>query len=291
MRSTVASRTWFRARRVASWVPASNFGRSSANPGSPCPACAASQRARSPDQASKRAAPLGVLLRSAGDLEFVEVAHLVGNPEGLVRRKPEELLREADLVRGEGIAVRLGGVGQMRRRPADVAAQDEQVRLGVGCVGGVLERFADGGLEGVDVVRDLAQVVHPPAVGLEPLDRVVVVRQLGGAVDRDVVVVVEGEQAPQPEVPGERRRLVRDALHHAAVAQEHVGAVVADLTPEGRAYPALGEGHADRIGEALPERPRRHLDPRRVASTLGGPASGCPIGGIGAGRPATGRSR
>ena len=93
----------------------------------------------------------------------------------------------------EGVAVRLGGVGEMGRRPADVAAQHQQVRLGVRGVGRVLERLADGGLEGIDVVGDLAQVVDAPAVGLEPLDRVVVVGQLGRPVDGDVVVVVEGE--------------------------------------------------------------------------------------------------
>ena len=34
--------------------------------------------------------------------------------------------------------------------------------------------------------------------------------------------------------------------------------------PKRRAQPALGEGHADRVGEPLPERAGRHLDARRV---------------------------
>ena len=84
----------------------------------------------------------------------------------------------------------------------------------------------------VDVVGHLAEVAHAPAVGLEALTGVVVVGQLGRPVDRDVVVVVEGEQPSQAEVPGQRRRLVRDPLHEAAVAGDHVGAVVADLAAE-----------------------------------------------------------
>ena len=38
------------------------------------------------------------------------------------------------------------------------------------------------------------------------------VRELGRAVDRDVVVVVDVDEAPETEVPGERRRLVADAF-------------------------------------------------------------------------------
>src|SRR3546814_18694683 len=43
---------------------------------------------------------------------------------------------------------------------------------------------------------------------------------------RGVVVVPERNQLAQAQGAGERGGLVRDALHHAAVAHEHPGAVV-----------------------------------------------------------------
>ena len=121
------------------------------------------------------------------------------------------------------------------------------------------------------------EVAHIPPVGLEALGHVVVVGQLGRPVDGDVVVVVERHQPAQAEVPGQRRRLVRDALHEAAVPGDHEGAVVADVAAEARPHEALGDGHADRVADALAKRPRRHLDtvgvaalgmPRRPASPL-----------------------
>ena len=256
---------WLMAWRVASWVPASKLGRPSAQPGSPCPACAASQAARSPFQAAKRSVHSGVALGAPGDLLAVEVAHLVGDPEGLVGRQAEELLGHLDLLGAEGRAVGGRGVGQLRRRPPDVAAQHQEGRLGVGGVGRLLERLPDGGLQRVHVVGHFAQVAHAPAVGREALGHVVVVGQLGRPVDGDVVVVVEREQAPQAEVSRQRRGLVRDPLHEAAVAGDDVGAVVADLAPEGGAQPALGERHAHRVADALTQRPGGDVDPGRVA--------------------------
>ena len=83
-------------------------------------------------------------------------------------------------------------------------------------------------------------------------------------------------------MPHARKRadLVADALHEAAVAQEHVRAVVDDgeaLAVELRAEELFGERHADAVGDALAERARRRLDargdarlgvPRRPAAEL-----------------------
>ena len=209
--------------------------------------------------------PGGPLLRPPRRGAAVEVAHLVGDPERLVRWQAQDLLGGPDLLLPERISVRRRGVGEVGRRPADVAAQDEEGWLRVGPVGGLLEGLADGRLEPVDVVGHLAQVVHPPAIGLEALGYVVVVGQLGRPVDGDVVVVVERQQPPQPEVPGQGGGLVGDPLHEAAVARDHEGPVVAHLVTEGGPEPALRDGHADRVGEALPQRAGRDLDSRRVA--------------------------
>ena len=52
--------------------------------------------------------------------------------------------------------------------------------------------------------------------------RVVGERELGGTVDRDVVVVVDRDQPAEPEVTGQRRGLVAHALGEASVARDHV---------------------------------------------------------------------
>ena len=77
--------------------------------------------------------------------------------------------------------------------------------------------------------------------------------------------------------PAREADLVRDALHHAAVAQEHIGVVVDDGVAgavEGRGERALRERHADGIGKSLAQRSRRGLDPEmhfalRMAGGLG----------------------
>ncbi len=99
------------------------------------------------------------------------------------------------------------------RRVADVAAQHDQRRC-------VLDGHGppEPGLDRIEVLGDLAEVLDVPAVGLEPLGRVVGQGQLGGAVDGDVVVVVDVDEPPEAEVAGERRRLVAHALGEVAVA-------------------------------------------------------------------------
>ena len=107
--------------------------------------------------------------------------------------------------------------------------------------------------------------VDVPAVRGEATADVVGVRQLGAAVDRDPVVVVHADQAAEPEVAGERRRFVADALHEAAVAGDDVGVVIDELAAEAFAQHALGDGHADGVAEALAEWPGGDLDARGVA--------------------------
>ncbi len=99
----------------------------------------------------------------------------------------------------------------------------------------------EGGLQGVEVVGRLADVVDGPPVGGEPLGGVVVEAQLGGPVDGDVVVVVDVHQPAEAQVTGQRGRLVGDALLEAPVAGHHVGVVVAQLGREVGAQPPLGD--------------------------------------------------
>ena len=134
--------------------------------------------------------------------------------------------------------------------------------MGPAVVGlGRLERLR----EPVEVVGHLAEVLHVPAVRREPPGGVVAECQRCRTVDRDPVVVVDADQAPEPEVAGERRRLVTDALHHATVAGDHERVVVDRLLAEPGPQEALGDRHADGVAEALPERTGGHLDARGVA--------------------------
>ena len=119
---------------------------------------------------------------------------------------------------------------------------------------------------------------------------------VGLALERDVVVVVEdGELAqPEPEAPGDRGRLAGDALHHVAVAGDHPRAVVDDRVlgrVEAGGEHALGHGHAHAVGEALPEGTGVDLDARASRPAPGGPACATPTAGTAGGRRWSGRSR
>ena len=102
-----------------------------------------------------------------------------------------------------------------------------------------------------------------PAGRLEALHLVDRIGQRQRAVDGDAVVVEQHDQLVELEVAGERDRLLADAFHQVAVGGEHVGAVIDDLAAEHGGEMPLGDRHADRVGEALAERPGRGLDARR----------------------------
>ena len=70
---------------------------------------------------------------------------------------------------------------------------------------------------------------HMPAVAVETFRRIVGEPAFDATIDRNTVVVVERDELAQSERCCERARLVRDALHHAAVAEEHVRVVIDDV--------------------------------------------------------------
>ena len=67
-------------------------------------------------------------------------------------------------------------------------------------------------------------------------------------------------EVAESEMAGERGGLVADPLHHAAVTGDDERVVVLGVGAEARTQAALGDRHADRVGEALAERPRGDLD-------------------------------
>ena len=98
----------------------------------------------------------------------------------------------------------------------------------------------------------------------EALDLIDRIRQRSRPVDRDVIVVVEHDELVQPQMAGERDRFLADAFHQVAVGGEHISGVIDDIAAEHRGEVALGDRHADRIGEALAERPGGGFDAGRV---------------------------
>ena len=200
-------------------------------------------------------------------------AHLGRHQERRRLRPAERALGGGGLLGAERLAVRVLGVLLLRRAVADVAVAHHQARVRL-VVQRALERERErGGIIGI-------RLQHLPAVGLESLHRVIGERDAGVAVDGDVIVVVHHHQVPEPEVARERRRLVRDALHHAAVAGdgEHaVGRGREAIAREARVGESRGQRHADGVADALPERSGGGLDaggeavfrmPRRAAAEL-----------------------
>ena len=158
--------------------------------------------------------------------------------------------------------MRFGGVGLVGRAVADHRLHDDHGRL----VGHGL-RLLDGLAEAVQVVH-VGYVLHMPAVRLEALAHVFAERQVGVAVDGDGVVVVEIDQLAQLEEARDGGGFGGHAFHEVAVGAEGVGIVVHDVVAglvEALGQPALGQGHAHAVAEALAQRPGGGLDAGSVA--------------------------
>ena len=120
----------------------------------------------------------------------------------------------------------------------------------------------DGRLDGRHVFP-VGHALDVPAVGLEASQHILRPGHGGGAVELDVVVVVERDEPAQSQVPGEAGRLRADALLQIAIGADGVGPVIDDVVVrlvELGGQAALGDGHAHGIGEALAQRSGRGLD-------------------------------
>ena len=260
MESPVASMQALTALRVA-MGPSSGakVGRLDSQPGRPWPAWAAFHRDLSPSQAANRSSHSARKAWPRGMQRRYRSRTSSGTQKVSSGGRPRSSLVSRISSAGKGSPWALAVSVRWGDGIADVAAEDDQrgsVFLGLGP--------EQGRLDGPGVVGHLADVVHRPAVGGEALADVVGVGQLGGAVDGDVVVVVDVDQPAELEMAGQRGRLVGDALLEAAVTGDDVRVVVADFGREVGPQPSLGDAHAHAVGHPLAERTGGHLDARGV---------------------------
>jgi hypothetical protein len=157
--------------------------------------------------------------------------------------------------------MRLGGIHRVRRADRDVRTDLDEGRA-IGLRVGRSERLADR------VEREVvAEPLDVPAVRLVARRDILHERQVGRALDRDLVVVVDQAELAEAEEAGDRGRLAGDALHHVAVGADREGAVIDDLVAGhvvARGQHALGDRHADGVADTLAERTGRDVDAGRV---------------------------
>ena len=156
--------------------------------------------------------------------------------------------------------MRILGIGELRRREPDVRAHHDERWSSLIC-----RCLKQCGLDGSKIVGLLAEIDDLPAVGTEAGDGVIVESQLGGAIDRDVVVVVDAHQATEAEVTGQGGGFVRDTLLETPVASDRPDPVVDKFSAVLRPQSALSDRQPHRVGESLPEGAGRHLDAWRDA--------------------------
>lgn len=78
-----------------------------------------------------------------------------------------------------------------------------------------------------------------------------------------MVVVIDGDQVAELQVTSSGGSLRGNTLHSATIAKEGVGEVIDELETglvEDRGSVLLGNGHTNRVGEALAEGARGDLD-------------------------------
>ena len=189
--------------------------------------------------------------------------YVVRDDEGW-RIPVQRLACAGDLFLAERRAMRGLGAGLGRRAKADRRLGGDQGRA----VG--LLRSLDCRGDGVRIVA--VDVEGVPAGRLDARDLVGRVRQGDRTVDRDRVVVPEDDQLVELEVAGQRDGFLADAFHQAAVAADHISVVVDEVVAELRVHDALGQRHADRVGDTLAERAGGGLD--TAGETVFGMAGG-----------------
>ncbi len=179
-----------------------------------------------------------------------QVAHGIGNIKILIFRHAQGLLGGLDLFNTQGLAMRLVGIMQMRGPVRNVRMGDDQGRA-------VLLR-----LGGEDRLIDFLIIMpvnfeNIPFIPDKALAHIIAVGQIRVALDGDVIAVIKNHQLVQAEVTGKREHLMRNALHHIAIAAEHIRLVIhgsIHSAIEAGGHHALGKRHPGSHAAPLPQR-------------------------------------
>ena len=156
--------------------------------------------------------------------------------------------------------MRFGRTTQFGTTKADnrFAADDTGPRIGLGGLNRGGNRCAIHAIDLLDM----------PAVGVKALGPIFGVSDIGVAVNRDPVVVVEIDQFAQLEVAGQAGRFAGNPFHQVTIADNCVGVVVDHFEiglVKASSQPALGHCHAHPIGKALPQWTGRRFNAGGIA--------------------------
>ncbi|CAI8159462.1 MAG: Uncharacterised protein [Prochlorococcus marinus str. MIT 9215] len=90
---------------------------------------------------------------------------------------------------------------------------------------GRLDRFGNG----IHIGVTISNVLHMPAIGFVALQHVLSEGDVCAAVDRDVIVVVEGNQLSELEMAGQGAGFGRNTFLITAITHHHIGVVINDV--------------------------------------------------------------
>ena len=205
--------------------------------------------------------PGRLVLRPTVEDRVPVLLRLLRHVEEFVVRPAQVLLGLLHVLDAQRLAVDFVGA-RLRGAVADDRPHRDDRRL-------VLHRLGvfNGFGNRIQVVA-VGHLLHMPVVGLETLLHILGEGKVRGAVQRYEVVVVEEDQLAEREGAGQRGGLVRDPFHQVAVPADAVGVVVDHVVAGPVVHGGqvlLGDRHAHRLGETLPQRPGRDLDPVGVA--------------------------
>ena len=198
----------------------------------------------------------GVMLRLAARANGAPlVQQIIGNDKGLAG--PVECLARRRNRLGAGrIAMRLLRAGAGQAKANRRAAGDQHRARCILC-----RRQSAGDIIGVLAIA----TVGDPARRLEARHFIGRSGQRGGAVNGDVVVVPQHDQALGLQMPGQRNRFVGNAFFQIAVRGDDIGLVIDQLAAIARVQMPLRNRHAHGIGDALAQRPGGGFDARQMA--------------------------
>src|SRR6516164_8758511 len=145
----------------------------------------------------------------------------------------------------------------VRRAVSDVTVEHNKCRPALG-----LPENIEGVLDAFDIIS-ICDPQNVPSISQEPGRNILRKRNIGIALDGDVVVVPDPAEAIEPKMACQRGGLRRYTFHHAAVATNRVDVVVEDVVPVvviTAGQPLPGNCHPYTSGYSLPERTSRGLD-------------------------------